>query len=530
MTGAGVWEGLDPRAVREGETLVAERWWLDLRGLVPEMVLQTLVARPASVGEDAHQDLVQDDDETRGWALLALHARHLDPARHRVRIGITDRLDVPPSERGRFPKAPNALPTPDPVFAALEEVEDAHAALRRSEVRRVTAAVAAWRAARAEEDDPGASGTPYQNGFFLDLGMKLQVAAGTARALVQSAETLQADAPQVWGLFAAGRVPWRAMQAVHAALDGLAAEVLPAFDAGAARKVLEVPVPRLPEALRRLAERLQPTTADDRHDRAARRRHVTVVPAADGMGWLHAFLPMVDLAGLDHQLSKAAVAAAGRPGEDRGVQQLRADVLRDGLRGFLRRKADGDDADLLVPHRRGVEARVAILIPAMTALGHSTAPAVLQGYGPIGIRTAMRLAGEAKSWIRVLTDPFTGAVQSLGRTKYRPTKDMRTLIRLLDGGGRGPGCPRGPDDVDLDHTRAFRHRGEHGETAVDNLVSLSRTHHGTKTAGVADVDLLPDRTVVWQTACGNKYVTRPHDPPEPTPIPPHLIDPDDCPF
>lgn len=523
-------EVLDPRAVRAGEVLVAERWWLDLRGLVPEMVLQTLVARPAPVGEDAHQDLVLDDDETRGWALLSLHALDLDPARHRVRLAITDRLDVPPSERGRHPKAPNALPTPDPVFAALEEVEDAHAALRRGEVRRVSAAVDAWRAARAEEGQPGASGTPYQNGFFLDLGMKLQVAAGTARAMVQSAETLQSATPAVWALFIAGKVPWRAMQAVHAALDGLEGTVLPDFDAGAARKVLEIPVPRLPEALRRLAERLQPTTADDRHDRASRRRHVAIVPAADGMGWMHAFLPMSDLLGLDHQLTKAAVAAAGRADEDRGIQQLRADVLRDGLRGVLRTKAAPADPDLLVPHRRGVEARVAILIPAMTALGHSTVPATLQGYGPIGIRTAMRLAGEAKSWIRVLTDPFTGAIQSLGRRKYRPTKDMRTLIRLLDGGGRGPGCPRGPDEVDLDHNRAFRHRGEQGDTAIDNLVSLSRLHHGVKTAGAAEVDLLRDRSTVWQTSCGNKYVTRPHDPLEATPIPPDLIDPDDCPF
>ncbi len=437
---------------------------------------------------------------------------------------------MPEEHRGRYPKAPNALPTPDPVFAALEEVEDAHAAARRAEVRRVVAAVTAWRAALDQEGLPGASGTPFQTGFLLDLGMKLQVAAGTARALVQSAETLRTTTPATWQRFTAGQVPWRAMQAVHAALDGLAPEVLGAFDAGAARKVVEVPVPRLAEALRRLAERLQPTTADDRHERAARRRHVSVVPAADGMGWLHAFLPMPDLLGLQRQLDKAAVAAAGRTDECRGVQQLKADVLLDGLRAVLRAPADGTDPDVLVPARRGVEARIAIMIPAMTALGHSTASPVLQGYGPIGIRTAMRLAGEAKSWVRVLSDPFTGAILTLGRRKYRPTKDMRRLIRLLDGGGRGPGCPRGPDQVDLDHVRAFRHRDQGGETAIDNLVCLSRNQHGVKSADHAGVDLLRDRTLVWRTSSGNAYVTRPPDPPQATPVPPHLIDSDDCPF
>ena len=59
---------------------------------------------------------------------------------------------------------------------------------------------------------------------------------------------------------------------------------------------------------------------------------------------------------------------------------------------------------------------------------------------------------------------------------------------------------------------------------------LSRSDHGTKTAGEVDVDLLLDRTAVWETRSGNKYVTRPHDPPEATPIPPELIDADDCPF
>jgi hypothetical protein len=130
----------------------------------------------------------------------------------------------------------------------------------------------------------------------------------------------------------------------------------------------------------------------------------------------------------------------------------------------------------------------------------------------------------------VLTDPFTGAILNIGRQKYRPTKDMRALIRMLDGGGRGPGRPRGPDEVDFDHDRSYRLNDEGGTTSTDNLVLLSRSDHGIKTAGAADTDLLLDRTVVWQTRSGNKYVTRPLDPPQATPIPRELIDEDDVPF
>ena len=317
---------------------------------------------------------------------------------------------------------------------------------------------------------------------------------------------------------------------VHTVLDGLDDDVLPAFDAAAVVKLDEVLITGLPDALRRLAERLQPSTADERHDRANTRRRYTIEPAADGMGWLHLFAPMVELLGMDHQVTRQAVAALGEAGERRGIPALKADLLRDGLRAFLRRDARASDGDLLVPRRKGVEPKVAILIPAVAALGHATASPVLQGYGPIGIRTALHLAGEARSWVRVLTDPFTGAILTVGRKKYRPTKDMRTLLRLLDGGSRGPGRARGPDESDIDHNRSFRLGDEQGETSIDNLVLLSRADHGIKTAGEADVDLLLDRTLVWETRSGNKYVTRPHDPPQPTSIPPEFVDPDDCPF
>ena len=51
-----------------------------------------------------------------------------------------------------------------------------------------------------------------------------------------------------------------------------------------------------------------------------------------------------------------------------------------------------------------------------------------------------------------------------------------------------------------------------------------------KTAGAARVRLLPDRTLIWRSRSGTVSATRPHDPLEPTPVPPDLIDPDDLPF
>ncbi|RIX27561.1 DUF222 domain-containing protein [Amnibacterium setariae] len=511
---------------------LARRRWTRNPALDDMPVVQTVaIGSIAAPGDDTHAALAGWDEETRGWALQKLAAAHLDPAAWRASVVLEDRNDVSDEEWERMDCAPNALPEGSELFQALADVEDLQRLLQGLEARRVVAALRAWRAALADEGRPGAANTPYQKGLFLDLGAKLKVADSTAKTLVHTAARLERDLPLVWAHFLAGRAPWRAMQIVHAAAEGLDDAVLPVFDAKAVLKLDEVLMPSLPDALRRLAERLQPTTADERHERAAARRRYTIEAAADGMGWLHLFAPMADLLGMDHQVTKQAIAAHGRADERRGIQILKADVLRDGLRAFLRTDADpAREGDALVPGRRGVVPRVSILIPAMTALGRSTAAPVLQGYGPIGIRTALRIAGEATSWIRVLTDPFTGAPLSIGREKYRPTEDMRAFIRLLDGGNRGPGRPRGPDEVDIDHAESFRAHDERGETSVDNLMLLSRSDHGAKTAGAADADLLLDRTVVWQTPSGNKYVTRPLDPPEATPIPTELTDEDDCPF
>jgi hypothetical protein len=510
---------------------VAARIWMGGSRFLPELVVQRLHACPRDeVGATFHDDLRGCAEETRAWALEAAESAGLD-VRSRLTIEVVETAFVDPAELESLPVAPNARPEPNPVFEALALAGEEQRFANRAEYRRAVAAHAAWKAALVDEGDPTASGTAYQQGFLRDLGLTLGVADRTARNLVHAVDRLQRVLPTVWTRFEAAEVPWRAMQAAHAAVDGLHDDVLPLFDEAAAALMVEKPVVELPDAFRRLAERLQASTADERFEKAFAKRHVTIEKGTDGMGWLNAYLPMTTLLAVDQQLTKAAIAARGAADDPApGIGVLKADILADGIVDALSRDADPARDGVLVPQRRGVKARVAVLIPAMTALGHSDEPATLQGYGVIGMKTALRLAGEAKSWIRVLTDPFSGAVLNIGRRRYRPTADMRTLLRLLDGGGRGPGDIRGPDGTEVDHNRSFRLHDEQGETSIDNLMLLSHLDHALKTAGEVDVGMLRDRTALWGTRAGNRYVTRPKDPPGPTPIPPELIDPDDCPF
>lgn len=224
--------GLDPMPDHEGEFQVARRWWVSRRDLVPERFCQTVTVRrrpSPQPGVDVHTDLAGVVEETRAWALLALDAAGIESSWWQVAVRCTEWWLVPVEERDGIPSAPNARPEPDPVFAALDAVDDEQVFLQRAEVRRVLAAVAAWRAAVEQEGEPTASNTPYQQGFFLDLGLKLKVADGTAKILVHTADDLERKTPAVWEVFLRGRVPWRAMQRVHAAIDGLKAGVLGEF-------------------------------------------------------------------------------------------------------------------------------------------------------------------------------------------------------------------------------------------------------------------------------------------------------------
>lgn len=117
---------------------------------------------------------------------------------------------------------------------------------------------------------------------------------------------------------------------------------------------------------------------------------------------------------------------------------------------------------------------VVVTVPALTLLGAGTEPAVLDGYGPIDLDTARRLAGEATSWVRVLTHPLTGVPLALDRTTYRVPTALRRWLGVTSPTCVFPGCGRSARDCDLDHLTAWV---DGGVTDDDNLAPECRHHH-----------------------------------------------------
>ncbi|TFC57660.1 HNH endonuclease signature motif containing protein [Cryobacterium sp. TMB1-7] len=154
----------------------------------------------------------------------------------------------------------------------------------------------------------------------------------------------------------------------------------------------------------------------------------------------------------------------------------------------------------------GIRGTVSITVPALTLLGRSDEPAILDGYGPIDPETARRIAGTATSWSRILTHPETGCRLSMGRDTYNPPADMRRYLDARDQTCQGIGCNRRATLSDIDHTRPWC---TGGPTDVDNLVHLCRACHRLKHQSSFPTRQGPGGALTWTTPAGKTYTSAP---------------------
>ncbi|WP_424347465.1 DUF222 domain-containing protein [Kocuria sp. CH-021] len=364
-----------------------------------------------------------------------------------------------------------------------------------------------------------------------EIGPALRLPAGTALRRVEDAVLLAESLPGVLEALEQGLMGSRQAGVLIELWRDLvwdADSSAPELRAPAesVRRIVDELLLRAPDStvaqLRALARRrragLLRKTEEQRHRLALRDRRVWVEPREDGMAQLCALLDagtahaiqdrldtLVDRAALPapHHVPVAPdgvlaaqvppvappAPSAGGAGpsalaaeapERRTVPQLRADVLADIL-------LDGEPADL-PEHLRGIRGHVTVTVPALALLRSTrealTGPvedllrtsrcAELEGYGPIPIGLAERIAARAPSWSRILTHPVTGTVLDRDRSTYAVPADLKHRLRARDGTCRFPGCRRRASRCDLDHTVAW---ADGGRTSADNLAHLCRHHH-----------------------------------------------------
>ncbi|MFF0988824.1 HNH endonuclease signature motif containing protein [Kocuria nitroreducens] len=360
-----------------------------------------------------------------------------------------------------------------------------------------------------------------------EIGPVLRLPAGTALRRVEDAVMLAEALPEVLEALEQGLVGVRQAGVLVELWRELVrdADSLPPEQQApveSVRRIVDELLFRAPDStvaqLRAFARRrragLLRETEEQRHRLALRDRRVWVEPREDGMAQLCALLDAATAHAIQDRLdtlvgravpaapvevltaqtpasslpaSSATAASDGgslelAPGspERRTVPQLRADVLADLL-------LDGEPADL-PDHLRGIRGHVTVTVPVLAllrdagegipgsveSLPRTSRCAELEGYGPIPVGLAERIAARAPSWSRILTHPVTGTVLDRDRSTYAVPADLKHRLRARDGTCRFPGCRRRASRCDLDHTIAW---ADGGRTSADNLAHLCRHHH-----------------------------------------------------
>ncbi|MHC9044593.1 HNH endonuclease signature motif containing protein [Microbacterium saperdae] len=354
-----------------------------------------------------------------------------------------------------------------------------------------------------------------------EMATALRMSERTIQRRMAEADWLVTRFPLVWAAQGAGRI-----SAAHARVIVDAAEHL---DAAEDRDAYSVQILELAEAespnrvarmARRVAERFQPRSLDERHRYAREQRGVWVRDVADGMAQLGLRGPAALVHGVfdrltgmgevvqtacaaDHDAPRSAeLDAPAAVGDGRTVDQLRADLALDLLLTGAPAGNDGSAGVL-----GAISAHVSVTIPVLTLSGRDDVAAELDGSGPIDIETARRLAGAASGWDRVLTDPVDGSVLAVDR--YRPSAQLRRHLRARDQRCRFPGCGRSPSESDVDHTHDA---ALGGATREDNLAHLCRRHHMLKHHTPWQVERLDGGVLSWTSPAGRTYVDRPQPP------------------
>ncbi|NUJ88417.1 DUF222 domain-containing protein [Plantibacter sp. MCCC 1A11337] len=412
----------------------------------------------------------------------------------------------------------SAIRVGDEYAAQLAEFSEQYAEIQRRRAKldaeevRLLARSAAYAAAFADATVPAIFPPAERQALSrrstcAALAMATRTPERTVQRATNDAERLVNDAPAVLASLEAGRISARHAQTIIDQLSDVPvagravflAEVLPVAE--------ESTNANLRRRARVLRERLHPESITARAIRSEADRRVEFEPAADGMAWVHLFTTAPIAQGVIERV-EAAAAESRAAGDTRTCGQLQADALAAlALTGVT---PEDVMSSPVLPHpievQEHIKPTVQITVPALSMAGVSDAPATLDGYGPIDPKTAARIAVNAPSFTRILVQPETGSVLSVGRNQYRVPADLQRAVRLRDGTCRAPGCGRRARACDLDHSVAWE---DGGTTDVGNLACLCRHHHRMKHLPGWNLDHGPGGVLEWTTPDGRHHRTEP---------------------
>jgi hypothetical protein len=412
------------------------------------------------------------------------------------------------------------LPTFTPADAlsaslgdALEEVLVADREQRAAMARKVVAIVKA----HGEQVRGVTSGNRMlaNRSFRAQVAALLTITEKSAENLIGYAMTLDRAFPKTLLTLTRSEIGWQHATVIVDELAAVEKESRETLEELALEWAGSVTPHKLGRILRLARESQNPETIPVRHEAARHLRGVSVEDGADGMSTMFYTDSSVLVHAAFNRLTAGAHGVNG-PLETRSLNARRADIFAHVMLAEVDGEAPGvvpdeDDDERFVRWFRGIRAQVVLTVPVLTLLGQSERPAILDGWVPIDPVTARRLAAGAKSVVRILTHPETGATLSVGRRRYKVPKDLRTYLQIRDLTCRFPGCEQSAQLSDMDHNHDW-HLG--GETRASNLAALCPGHHTLKGDTAWTVVQADDNSgiLTWTDPSGRSYRTFPQNP------------------
>lgn len=295
-----------------------------------------------------------------------------------------------------------------------------------------------------------------ERAVVFDLSQRLHLTESVVHGHAHVAETLTESLPRLAAVFRAGLIsPGHVHSAVQNVV-GISAVMLDRYDEEISSFATVTSGSAFARRCLRLHDRLCADTLQERHDLARAQRRVVLEPSADGMAWLHAYLPAIDAIRIDARLSATATRLRNTGSETRTRAQLKA--------------------DLFVSWGAGDGTPTAAKVRPYLLLDAGGRYAEAQGYGPVDVRSAATCMRDASAFRRVVTDPVRAARLVLDRRTYRPTRDQRAWL-TLHYGLDDQAADYVSFDAEVDHVTEYQHGGA---TNVTNLIPLKPRLHRLK--------------------------------------------------
>ncbi len=406
---------------------------------------------------------------------------------------------------------------------ALLEARAVMASMQAQEQR----CLARLEAIALESAGEGATGTAKElawRSMVAEVAVATRQADRTVQTAMGRASALVSSLPATLAALETGQISLSHARVILEHADGIEADALREYEHITVVRAEATTPGKLASTAKVAAARLRAGSLEERHARAREGRSVSIRDLAEGMSELVQLLPTVYAAAVFDRLTRQAKAIAAT-GDSRTRDQLRADLMTDLL--LTGEPARGEGA----PHTaaEGIRAEVAIVIPALTLLGHGDEPATLLGRGPIDLDTACRLASLVPELVRVLTHPVTG--MAITADTYRPTAGLRRYLEHRDRHCQFPVCNRDARYGDLDHTVPWE---QGGRTVPENLAVMCRGHHTLKHNSAWKVKQVSPGILEWTSPLGHvirsdgtrdagppgpRFVEAPNDPDEGEPPP-----------